>query len=81
VSNLINHGIVPLQFMDSKSFGRIEQGDDLELPWIVTELKRSSVVSVRSSEKNYEFKVKHGLSRRQVEILIEGGLLNYVASR
>jgi len=36
---------------------------------------------VRSPEKGYEFKVKHGLSRRQVEILVEGGLLNYVASR
>ena len=81
VSNLINHGIVPLQFMDSKSYERLQQGDDLELPWIMNELKRSSLVSVRSPEKGYEFKVKHGLSRRQVDILFEGGLLNYVASR
>jgi aconitate hydratase len=80
-SNLINHGIVPLQFMDSRSYGRIQPDDDLEFPWIVTELKRSSLVTVRSPEKGYELKVKHGLSRRQVEILIEGGLLNYVASR
>jgi aconitate hydratase len=81
VSNLINHGIVPLQFMDTESYGRLQQGDDLELPWIVTELRRSSLISVRSPEKGYEFKVKHGLSRRQVDILIQGGLLNYVASR
>ena len=81
VSNLINHGIVPLQFMDSQFYERLQQDDDLELPWIVTELKRSSLVTVRSPEKGYESKVKHGLSRRQVEILVEGGLLNYVASR
>jgi aconitate hydratase len=81
VSNLIHHGIVPLQFIDSESYGRVQQGDDLEFPWIINELKRSSLVTVRSPEKGYEFKVKHGLSRRQVDILIEGGLLNYVASR
>ena len=80
VSNLINHGIVPLTFMDDRAYDQIDQGDDLELPWIATELKRSSLVTVRSHEKDYEVKVKHGLNRRQVEILLAGGLRSYVAS-
>ena len=79
ISNLINHGIVPLTFMDLRAYELIQKDDDLELPWIANELKRSSVVTARSHDKGYEIKVKHGLGRRQVEILLAGGLRNYVA--
>ncbi|HUU00697.1 MAG TPA: aconitate hydratase [Myxococcota bacterium] len=79
VSNLINYGIVPLVFLDPRDYDRIQQGDDLELPWVAAELKRSSLVTVRSHDKDYELKVKHGLSRRRVAILLAGGLRNYVA--
>lgn len=79
VSNLINFGIVPLVFLDPRDYDRIKQGDDLELPWVAAELKRSSLVTVRSHAKDYELKVKHGLSRRRVAILLAGGLRNYVA--
>jgi len=78
-SNLINHGIVPLVFLDPRDYDRIRLGDDLEMPWVAAELKRSSLVTVRSHDKDYELKVKHGLSRRRVEILLAGGLRNYVA--
>jgi len=78
-SNLINHGIVPLIFLDLRDYDQINGDDDLELPWIASELKRSELVTVRSQERNYELKVMHGLKRRQIDILLAGGLLNYVA--
>jgi aconitate hydratase len=79
ISNLINHGIVPLTFLDPRGYDQIQQNDDLELPWLIAELRRSSLVTVRSHERGYEMKVKHGLGRRQVEIILAGGLRNYVA--
>jgi aconitate hydratase len=79
VSNLINHGIVPLTFMDGRGYEKIEAGDDLELPWVANEIKRSELVTVRSPEKGYVIRVKHGLNRRQIDILLAGGLRNYVS--
>jgi aconitate hydratase len=78
-TNLINHGIVPLVFLDLRDYKLIQQDDDVELPWIASELKRSELVTIRSQDRNYELKVMHGLLRRQIDILLAGGLLNYVA--
>jgi len=37
------------------------------------------MITVRNPEKGYEFKVRHGFTRRQVEISVAGGLFNYLA--
>lgn len=79
LSNLINFGIVPLTFINHKDYNLVRQDDELELPWLVTELERNELVTVRSQKRGYEFKVNHGLMRRQIKVLLVGGLLNYLS--
>jgi aconitate hydratase len=76
---LINYGIIPLILADERDYDQIRRDDPLEFPWIGDELKKSDSITVRNPDTGHEFKVRHGLSRRQVEILLSGGLFNYVA--
>jgi len=80
-ANLINHGVVPLRFLDDHSYDRIREDDYLEFPWIARELRKSETVSLRNTDTGVEFKVKHGLTRRQIAIVLAGGLRNYIAER
>ncbi len=80
-TNLINHGIVPLEFLDPRVYEEISPDDYLELPWIARELRRSKTVTIRNPDKGLEFKTTHTLTRRQIDILLAGGLLRYAANR
>jgi aconitate hydratase len=77
-TNLINFGIVPLTFANEADYDRVEQGDDLELLGLREALKDGMPVTVRNLSKGSEFAADHNLTPRQAEILLAGGLLNYV---
>lgn len=76
-TNLVNFGIIPLVFADEADYERIQAGDTLEIP-DVRDTVRTGQVSVRNTTQGYEFTARHNLSERQIEVLLEGGLLNYV---
>jgi len=76
-TNLVNFGILPLVFDDEADYDRINVGDVLEVPE-VRDAVHSGQVTVRNTSQGYEFTARHNLSERQIELLLEGGLLNYV---
>ncbi|MCH7835691.1 MAG: aconitate hydratase [Chloroflexi bacterium] len=76
-TNLVNFGILPLIFADEADYDRINVGDVLEMP-DVRDAVRGGEVTVRNATQAYEFTARHNLSERQVEVLLEGGLLNHV---
>ena len=76
-TNLVNFGILPLIFADEADYDRIEVGDVLEMP-DVRDAVHGGEVTVRNATQAYEFTARHNLSERQVEVLLEGGLLNHV---
>ncbi len=76
-TNLVNFGILPLVLDDGPDYDRINAGDVLELP-DVRDTIRGGQVTVRNTTQGYEFTARHNLSERQIEVLLEGGLLNYV---
>ena len=76
-TNLVNFGILPLVFADEADYDRINVGNQLEIPDVRGAI-RSGEVTVRNVSQDYEFRARHNLTERQVEILLEGGLLNYV---
>jgi aconitate hydratase len=76
-TNLVNFGILPLVFADEADYDRIDVGDVLEMP-DVRDAVRGGQVTVRNATQAYEFTARHNLSERQVEVLLEGGLLNHV---
>lgn len=76
-ANLVNFGIIPLTFVNPEDYSAIEAGDEL-----VIENARGSIMScpeltVSNLTKGTAFKVTHGLSGRQIDIILAGGLLNY----
>ncbi len=77
-ANLINTGILPLTFKNEEDYDRIGQGDILELPNLLEEIKNGgSKITLVNKTKNFEVELELPLSDRQADILSAGGLLNY----
>lgn len=74
-ANLVNFGILPLTFADEKDYDSISAEDVLQIT--VTELDKTTGLSVNNTTKGTEFKVLHDLTPRQVAIIKAGGLLNF----
>jgi aconitate hydratase len=55
----------------------VEQGDELSLDDIHRRL-RAEELTVRNRTRDREFRVRHGLGRREREILLAGGLINHL---
>ncbi len=82
-NNLINTGILPLVFIDESGYDSVDKGDQLRLENLRTVLKEGSkpVTVINATRDNREIKVEHGLSEREVQIVLAGGLLNYQAQK
>jgi aconitate hydratase len=80
LANLINFGIMPLIFKDPADYDRIQAGDELEIADTADQLRRSEV-TVTHRTRGEHFTVGHTLTPRQVEIVLCGGLLNYVGRK
>lgn len=81
-SNLVNFGILPLEFVDPASYDAIAQGDVLELEGVRSTFqagKRQLTVLNKTQKKS--FQAKCDLSPREAEILLAGGLLNHVGAK
>ena len=80
VANLINFGIVPMTLRDENDYDRISQGDKIVIEGFYDAVANSDVayLTLEGGEKivlNLDF------SKRQREILLAGGMLNYTKNR
>ena len=80
-SNLVNFGIVPLRFLTPADYESIEQGDELEMPDVRASISAGRPVVVRNKTQKAEYKLAPKLSPRQVEMLLSGGLTNYLKKK
>lgn len=77
--NLINFGIMPMTLVDPADYDRIDQDDDLEIADIKKILEsRQVIVTIVDKSKGFEFEARHDLTERQIEIMMVGGMLNYI---
>lgn len=76
-ANLINAGILPLNFKVSEDYNKIEQGDELSLKDIKNAITNNSTAVLVNITKGEEYELKYELSQRQKDIILAGGLLNY----
>ncbi|MFX0067855.1 MAG: aconitate hydratase [Candidatus Hodarchaeota archaeon] len=78
-ANLVNFGILPLEFDDVKDYDSIEQGDRLAIKGIRETLKTGETrIVAKNISKGKELLMRIDLSPRSREILLAGGLLNYI---
>lgn len=78
--NLINFGILPLEFSDPADYDQTGQPDTLLLRDIHAALRRNNLV-VENRSRGRRFAVRHHLSDRQMEVLLAGGLINWTRRR
>jgi aconitate hydratase len=74
--NLVNFGVLPLTFEDEADYGRIKQADVLRLKDLHHQLREGKTVTIVAGKRS--FQTRHGLSRRQVDVLVAGGLINWM---
>lgn len=79
-NNLVNHGVTPLLFANPTDYDAFDMFDELLIENIHAGLRQKSLV-VRNVTKNRDIPVVVDLTDREVEIIIAGGQLRYVASK
>ncbi len=80
-SNLINFGILPLIFRDPDELGRVQPGDRLRIGDAPGKLGKGDSFAVENLTQQRTFQVCHDLDSRETEVIIAGGLLNYIRNR
>jgi aconitate hydratase len=76
-SNLINFGVLPLQFKNPSDYENCGQGDRLVIKDVINSLKGNQIYKVENITKGSTFEAVSDLNERQKEIIIKGGLLPY----
>lgn len=79
--NLVNFGILPLTFKHQEDYEHLDQGDVLQLENVRTSIKQGNELTIRVKNKNLTIEVNHALSQRQVDVLLKGGMINWVKER
>lgn len=75
--NLVNFGILPLEFADPAEYDQLESGDILVLKDLNERVHEGSVL-IENRNRGRMFEARHELSARQVDVLLVGGLINWV---
>jgi aconitate hydratase len=78
--NLVNFGILPLEFVDPTAYDQIESGDQLVLKNLREKLREGRLV-MENRSRGQTVEARHDLSARQVDVVLVGGLINWVKRR
>ena len=79
-ANLVNFGILPLEFADPEDYDSLEQGDVLIFSNLIESLK-SGEAFAKNTRTRKDIKLTVSLSSRQVEIIEKGGLLAFAKAQ
>jgi len=80
-ANLINFGIIPLTFKNEDDYGKIDQGDNIEIPNVRKIIGSGEKLIIKNVTKNFDFEVDYNLSDRQKKIILAGGTLAYMKNK
>jgi aconitate hydratase len=78
--NLVNFGILPLEFVDPAEYDELAHGDILVLKDLREKLPHGRILIENRSRKR-TFESRHDLSPRQVHVVLVGGLINWAKQR
>ncbi|MGE0622845.1 MAG: aconitate hydratase [Pseudomonadales bacterium] len=79
--NLVNFGVLPLTFTESAHYEAMKVDTTLALSGIHHALRHQREIEARCDALDVPLKLEHQLSRRQVDILLAGGLVNWLRPR
>jgi len=79
--NLVNFGVLPLEFIDPEDHGRVEQGDFFAIDGLHAALRERRPVQLVDYTRGLRIPVAYELSPRQIEMLFAGGLIPLMRRR
>ena len=79
--NLVNFGVLPLTFADPSDFDRLDVGDIIEISGIRAALEAGPNLAASLNRGRGTIQLRHDLSRRQIELLLRGGVINWLRER
>jgi len=80
--NLTNFGILPLTFVDPADYDKIEQDDVLEAADIRRILSLGeNRIRIANKTRNETYETEHTLSKRQIDMVLAGSLINVVRKK
>ncbi len=80
-ANLINFGILPLTFRFREDYEKLDAGDKIELPGVKKRLAEDLDIEVSNLTKNESYLLNMDAGPRELEILLDGGLLNHLSAK
>jgi aconitate hydratase len=78
--NLVNFGVLPLTFADPADYDRIAQGDVIRLTGVRAAVQRGRELAATLNGA-IRVTLRHELSPRQVDLLLAGGVINWLRQR
>lgn len=79
--NLVNFGIIPLTFVNENDYDLLSQGEVLVLTDLRNKIKSGKSFYVEVKGKQEQIEVAHAMSKRQIDIMLKGGIINWVKDR
>ena len=80
-ANLVNFGIVPLEFKNKEDYHKFSLGDELLIPDLKNRLQEGKEIVVINKTTGEEIVCTYNLTPKQVSVLLKGGLLNWIKSK
>ena len=80
-ANLINVGIVPLEFPDQDDLNRFSPGDRLRMADLNRHIRSGNTIAVENVTRKFVATARLDLSERLRDILLAGGLLAYTREK
>jgi aconitate hydratase len=80
-ANLVNFGIVPLEFKNKEDYNKFSLGDEILIPELESRLKEGKEIVVINKTTGEEIVCTYNLTPKQVSVLLKGGLLNWIKNK
>lgn len=75
--NLANFGILGVAFQHEEDYEDVQQGDRLLVEGLREALARDAALTLKNLTRDRRYHVSHALSRRQIAVLLAGGIINW----
>ncbi|TDW28849.1 aconitate hydratase [Cryobacterium psychrophilum] len=79
--NLVNFGVLALEFADATDHDRIQRDDVLVLDGIREALAAGTAITVHNKTRNEDYAARQNFSQRQIDMLLAGGLIPWLQER
>lgn len=79
-ANLINSGILPLEFQNESDYDLFDQDDKIVIESAKDSVAKNKTITVKNISKGFTAIMKLDISDRERKVLLAGGLLNYTGN-